>query len=361
MVAVHQFLATFAPRDAVGAHARHARRILRSMGIRSEIYADGVRGASGTEVRPYASFEPADHGRPTWLLYQLSTGSPVADFLAARPEPLVLNHHNVTPPALVAPWEPHLAAELERGRRQVRRLAPAARLGVAVSAFNEASLVQAGCPRTTVAPVLVDLDPGRTPPDRRRQSSLRRAKRGGGCDWLFVGRVAPHKCQHDVVGAFAAYRRAYDPRARLWLVGAVGSPSYATAVERAVADLGLAGAVRFTGSVSAGRLEAHYREADIFVGLSEHEGFCIPLVEAMARGVPVVTYATAAVPETVGEAAVLLPRRDPATVAAAVARVRGDAALRTALVAAGRHRADRFGLERGGARFREVIEELVHQ
>lgn len=354
MTAVHQFLPTFAPRDAIGTHTLNARRVLRGMGLESEIYADGIRGARGLDVHPFRSFEPAADGRTAHLLYQVSTGSVVAELLRSRPEPTILNHHNVTPSRFVAPWDPRAAAELEVGERQLRRLAPSAVLGLAASAYNEADLRRAGCRRTAVAPVLVDLA-GRASPDRRVLSSLLRGKRPGSPDWLFVGRVAPHKCQHDVVRAFAAYRRVYDPHARLWLVGPVGSAPYAAALGDAIATLGLAGAVSLTGSVSPGRLAAHYEAADVFVCASEHEGFCVPVLEAMAHDLPVIAHAAAAVPETAGEAGVLLPSKDPLSMAAAVHRVHTDGRTRDALVVAGRRRAEAFALERSARVFEALI------
>ena len=140
---------------------------------------------------------------------------------------------------------------------------------------------------------------------------------------MFVGRVAPNKAQHDVVKAFAWYRRVFDAEASLTLVGGVSAGSYWSALERFVDGLGLSGVVRLAGSVSDVELEGLYRSADVFVCLSEHEGFCVPLLEAMAHGVPVVAFGAAAVPETLG-----------------------DAGLRAGLVGAGRRRLEHFSLAR---------------
>ena len=355
MPAIHQFIPTFAPRDAIGAHALHVQRILRGMGVDSDIYAEGISSRGPRRPRPYRSYGRRPVAPDTWLLYQLSTGSAVAEFVQARPERKLVNYHNVTPAELFAPWEPHVAVECREGRRQLADLADEVELGVAVSSYNEDELRAAGYRRTVVAPVLVDLDGAGVEVDPATAARLDRAKRDGGGDWLFVGRVAPHKCQHDVVRAFAAYRRVYDPRARLHLVGGAGSHAYVTMLQRYVAALGLAGAVDLTGSVPAAVLAAHYGAADVFVCLSEHEGFCVPVVEAMRLGVPVVAYAAAAVPETVATAGVLLHAKDPVTVAAAVHRVAADGDLRRRLVAAGTARAADFGLDRSTRRFIEVM------
>jgi glycosyltransferase involved in cell wall biosynthesis len=237
----------------------------------------------------------------------------------------------------------------------MRELAATVELGIAVSAYNEAELAGAGYRQTAVAPVLVDLDGTGVEPDPATTERLGRARRAGGADWLFVGRVAPHKCQHDVVRAFAAYRRLYDPQARLHLVGTPGSHAYVTVLRRYVAALGLGAAVSLPGSVPAEALRAHFGAADVFVCLSEHEGFCVPVIEAMRLEVPVVAYAAAAVPETVAGAGVLLDDKGPVTVAAAVHRVVTDGALRRQLTAAGAGRAADFSLDRSTRRFGEVV------
>ena len=359
MSAIHQFLPTFASRDAIGTHALHVRRILRGMGLESEIFAEGIPRPGRRHAHPYRTFGRRPGAAQTWLLYQLSTGSAVADFVRSRPEPKLVNYHNVTTAALFAPWEPHVAVECTEGRRQLQEMAGEVELAIAVSAYNETELRQAGYRETAVAPVLVDLERADVDADGDTLARLEQGKRRGGVDWLFVGRVAPHKCQHDVVRALAAYRRLYDPAARLHLVGGAGSGAYVGMLERYVAALGLGGAVTLPGSVSAAVLRAYFRSADVFVCLSEHEGFCVPIVEAMRLSVPVVAFGSTAVPETVAGAGVVLEAKDPVTVAAAVSRVLGDSPLRADLVSAGVRRAGDFSLATSSRRFTEVIAEFL--
>lgn len=362
MVAVHQFVPSYSARSAIGLHTRNVTAVLHGMGLASDTYVGEARGIDDIEVRHFHQYRPAGGGTaagPTWLLYQLSTGSPMAGFLAGRREPLVVNYHNITPADLVEPWEPLVVPELVAGRRQLAQLAARTSLAVAVSAYNGAELAAAGYPNTTVVPVLADYDQLGAVADGVTEDRLRRAKEGGGADWLFVGRINPNKCQHDVVKAFAAYRRLYDPRARLWLVGGSSSHAYLTAIERFVVAAGLQGAVTLTGSVSQEVLTAHHRTADVVVCLSEHEGFCVPLVEAMWHRVPIVALAAAAVPETVRSAGLLLHDKAPATVAAAVHRVLSDGALRRSVQDAGSARLDDLGLERAGALFAQAVRALV--
>jgi glycosyltransferase involved in cell wall biosynthesis len=352
--AVHQFLPTYAPRDAIGTHARHLRDLLREMGVDSEIYAQGIVGRS--DGHKFSTYKGA---AGDMLLYQLSTGCKMADWLLARPERKLVNYHNVTPHTVFGTWEPHVGSELRRGREQLAEFAPHTEFAVADSHFNEAELQAAGYPRTATASVLFDLDAVAVAPDPVALDRLQAAKARGGADWLFVGRVAPHKCQHDIVKAFALYRRVYDPRARLHIVGGSSSAAYWDALERYSRALGIGRVVHLHGSVPDGVLAAHYEAADVFVCLSMHEGFCVPLIEAMRNRLPIVAHAAAAVPETLADAGVLLDLKDPATVAGAAHRVHTDGALRGALAEAGVRRAADFSFDVARRRFRDVMETVL--
>jgi glycosyltransferase involved in cell wall biosynthesis len=161
------------------------------------------------------------------------------------------------------------------------------------------------------------------------------------------------------VAAFAAYRRLFDPAARLSIVGGRTLLLYARALERLAAELEVADAVDFTDNLTFPQLVAHYRAADVFVSLSEHEGFCVPLVEAMHFGVPTVAHACCAVPETVGDATVLLDDKDPLTVAVAVQRVLSDDAVRKAMIEAGHGRVEHFSLVNNQRRLLDALEPRI--
>jgi glycosyltransferase involved in cell wall biosynthesis len=354
--AIHQFVPSFAPRDAIGTHTRAVRSLLRDMGIESDIYVRESRDAAKGEVRDYQSFAGARPGQRAWLMYQLSTGSKVAEYLRARPEPKLVDYHNITPPAFFYPWEVHVGVELDHGRQQIPLLADSTDLALADSAYNEAELIEAGYAKTAVAPIFVDYASFDQGVDAGLLDRLMAAKRGA--HWLFVGRISPNKAQHQIVKAFAAYQRVFDPHARLTLVGGSSSHGYLTAIEQYASALGLGRAVTLTGSIGQAQLAAHFHAADVFVCLSEHEGFCVPLLEAMHNRVPIVAYAAAAVPETLGDGGLLLADKSPVAVAAAVERVVRDAGVRDALVDAGQARLADFSTERVTAIWRDAISSL---
>jgi glycosyltransferase involved in cell wall biosynthesis len=341
---VNQFVPMLEP-GAVGAHTLVARDVLRAAGHTSDIFASEIDPALA-DRGAYLTREA--RSRADVVVYHMAIGSVVADTVLARDEPIVVNHHNLTPMRYIAGWQPVAAYGVAWGRGQLRELATRARLGVADSSYNEQDLIEVGFPRTTVVPILVDLatldiEPSAAP------------VRADAVTWLFVGRLAPHKAQHDIVKAFAAYRRFHNADARLYLVGGGREDGYARTLRRFIHGLDLDDAVTVTGGVSPAELAAYYRAADVFVVCSEHEGFCVPLLEAMHRQVPIVAYSATAVTETLDDAGILLDVKDPCTIAAAVDRVVTDPTLRSQLVDAGARRVRDFDLSRTGPAFVEAV------
>ena len=331
---------------------------LRDVGIDSDIFYGSVTPDVAHEGRPVT--ELGRSGRDRWLLYQSSIGSPVYDLLAARPEPKLVNYHNITPASLLRDWEPNVAYEVALGRTQLARLGPQSRLAVADSAFNESELHALGYEDTAVVPLLIDMHRKSEEADPTLAARLKERKTaGGGADLIFVGKVSPHKAPHDLVKMLAVLRRLYDPAARLHLVGSPLGETYEPALRAFVTELGLDEAVNFAGSVSEAELEAYLQAADVFVCASDHEGFCVPLTEAMGHGIPIVAYGVTAVPETVGDAGLLLSDKSPLHFAAAVGRVLSDDTLRRRLTAAGLARAAGFNLPDSQRRFVSLVQRAV--
>ena len=356
MKRLHQFVPTLDP-GAVGSHLLAIQRVLRQAGWESEVFSEHTKPPYDGAAHLYTEYGKSIPAHDDDILvYHIAIGSSVADWLLTqRPRRLAVYSHNITPPSWFERWEPNLNYGLGWGLAQLGQLGRRAVLGVGVSRYNVAQLRNYGFRHTAVVPILVDPVALATPADPATVAGLR----GSGTTWLFVGRLAPNKCQQDIIKAFALYRRAYDPAARLWLVGGSSSDTYAAALASFAADAGIGDAVTFTGPVSQQELAARYEAADLFVCLSEHEGFLVPLLEAWQHRLPVIAYAAAAVPETLGGGGLLLSDKTPGTVAAAAARVTSDPGLHSALVAAGQARLEEFSLERTAARFLQLADELA--
>jgi glycosyltransferase involved in cell wall biosynthesis len=352
---IDQVIPSLASRDAIGGHVMQLRDLLRSSGYHSDIYYGNATVDRLDEGLPVTRLgDRSSSGRV--LLYQLSIGSGVADLFRQRRERKFVNYHNITPADLLEGWMPSVGDEVRRGRAQLRDLAPVTEFAIADSCFNERELRAAGYRSTTTVPLLIDLDGFAGTPDPALAARLADEKADGGADLLFVGKVSPHKGQHDLVKALAAYRRLYDGRARLRVVGGAISDEYQSAVERFADELGLRAAVEIAGSVSHEELIAYYGAADAFVCLSNHEGFCVPLIEAMYHRLPIVAYTNTAVPETVQGAGLILPNKEPVRVAAAVDRVVRDEELRAMLAQAASERVQAFSLPRVKEGFASAIE-----
>jgi glycosyltransferase involved in cell wall biosynthesis len=376
---IHHFVPVLHRGDAVGRHTLRLREATRARGFRSEIFVDTVDDATADETVPVLSY--ADMAQPgDVVVYQFATASAMAPWLAGRSEVLVVNYHNVTPPELMAPWDNHLALGQLRAQGDLRLLAPRAALAVADSAYNEAHLATAGFAATAVISPSAALDATPTSPTAAGSPADTGAAGGptaagspadtgatGGPDalhrrgshWLAVGRVSPNKALEATVAALAVARAHGDPGARLQLVGKPATDSYVAALQRYVADLGLADAVQFSGHASDAAVEAAYADADVLVVTSEHEGFCVPVVEAMAAGVPVVAFDRGAVPEVLGGAGVLVSDKDPYALAAAIAALLHDGPRRHDVIAAGRQRLTALDLHSAADRFVDLLVPLA--
>jgi glycosyltransferase involved in cell wall biosynthesis len=355
--AVHQVLGVYAERDAVGRHAFVLRETLRRRGFRSEVFADVMGGSPAGQARPLRRLPPARQPS-TALIYHAATYAPAGEVAGARHEPLIVNYHNITPAEMFEPWEPGEADLLRRGRIQVQNLARRATLAVADSAYNADELRGWGYRDVAVVSCLIDTP--RLGPAQRGTGAAGPWPAGTGAKWLFVGRWAPNKAQHDIVMAFKAYRTIYDPGAVLALPGRSSSLRYQKAVEDLVDALDLGDAVLRPGSVTDADLGAYYAAADVFVCLSRHEGFCNTVVEAMAFGVPVLAAGSAALPTTVGDAGLVIqPPARPLTVAAAVHRILTDTRLNRRLRDNGSRRARSLAVADVAEQFCDTIASVV--
>ena len=325
---VHVFVPTVYPRDGIGGHVERTVLAQRARGRKSEIFVESMHPETADRCHHVSELDAnITPGERNVFIFQTGGGSKLPSILMARPEPLVVYHQGLTPIELMSPWSMESIGALTSGRRQLEDLAKRADLGIGSSRHNADELDTLGFVRTAVAPVVLDISTEATPASAVGDDPV----------VLFVGRITPNKGQHDLIEAFAVVH-ARMPRCTLRLVGGVATPAYQHSLERLVESLGLVDAVTFVGDVSDEQLRAEYASADVFTSMSDHEGFGMPLVEAAAAGVPVIAYAVAAVPETVGSGGILLESKTPALVATAIERVLTDHTLRRDLVSAGHER-----------------------
>jgi glycosyltransferase involved in cell wall biosynthesis len=340
---IHQVVVAVSPGDAVTNAALELRDILRRIGP-SDVFARYIDPRLAGDVLPLEAYTER-YPRPNKgnvLVYHASIGEPeVMSFLLSRNDELVLVYHNITPAEFFIPYDPMFARLLALGRSELALLRTRARLALAPSAFNAAELRDLGYEDVRISPLVIDHERLRRaeahwPTLNHLQTQL------DGPVLLFVGQLLPHKRPDLLLQAYHVLVTELIPEAHLAIVGSTPLPAYHEVVQRLAEELNLSRAW-LLGPVSQEQLVAYYRAADLLVTMSEHEGFCLPLVEAMAFDVPVIARRYAAIPETMGGAGLVLPPdAGPELVAESMAVVLEDDVLRKELVEQGRERLAHF-------------------
>jgi len=354
VIRVHQVLATLGYGDAIGHEVLGIQRVLRAAGYDSDIFVETADSRLESLTRDFR--ELVDYSHPdNLLLHHFSLGSKASRTAFALPDRMALIYHNITPPEYFVGVHRTLARQCFRGRRELRAYASRCDLALGDSEFNRQDLEALGFPRTAVLPVVPDF------------SHLDRAPnwlvaRDFDDDWtniLFVGRVIANKKIENLIRYFHAYHTSVNPRSRLLIVGAQsGFERYLASLHQLTATLGTSH-VHFIGHVSDEELVAFYELADLFLCASEHEGFCVPLVEAFYKQVPVLAYAATAVPSTMDGAGVLFDDTDPMHVAALMDAILSDAALQHRIVDGQLAAVDRLRAQDFAGTVRRFVDEIL--
>ena len=350
---VNQWVPAAHKGDAIGDSARRVRDLLRAMGHEAELYALTIDDALRGDVRPFDD-PSAARGDVTIFHYALPSRMTEA-FAALRSSARVLQYHNVTPAAYFAPYDPSLFRLAALGRRELATLAGHVDLALGDSEYNRRELEGLGFAPTGVFPIAVDTT-------RVTQSAPRPALESilddGLVNFLFVGRIAPNKKIEDHIRLAEIYKRYVDAYYRFIFVGRFDVvPRYYAMIRALMAEYRfLADRFVFTGAIPDEELAVYYRHAAVYVSLSEHEGFCVPLVEAMAADVPVLAYAAAAVPDTLGGAGLQFAPKDLEVAAELLGALAFDDDLRAQVIAGQRRRLADFG----DARITRELTALLH-
>ena len=325
---VHQLLAALSYGDAIGNEALAIQRQLRAAGHESDVFAEMVHPRVAHLARPLWEYREAS-SPDTVCIFHFSIGSAAGRLAHHAPDRLVIVYHNITPAHFFLGFHPHLAGLCHHGRRELQAFASRTELALGDSELNRRELEEAGFARTAVLPIVLDLSLY----DRRPSPVVRGLYDDGRTNVLFVGRIIPNKRIDDLIRSFAVFQKWLRPRSRLLLVGDHrGFERYLDRLQDLVRELRLDEVV-FTGQVDDDELYAYYRLADVFLCLSEHEGFCVPLQEAMHFGLPVIAYDAGAVRETLRGGGLLLQDKRPELVADLLDRLTRGGDLRRAVLA----------------------------
>jgi glycosyltransferase involved in cell wall biosynthesis len=350
MPTLHQFTEAATTGDAITDHALQLRHWLRQMGYTSDIYSLYISDNLTQQIKPISSYRPTN--QEPYLIYHHGIGSTVADTILNYPSRIILIYHNVTPPEFFASLDPALAQQLEWGREQLPQLRPRTHLALGVSPYNVTELEQVGFAQTGVLPIAINAQLyHQTTPNLELAQQLQSQKPL----LLFVGRLVPNKRQEDLI-KLLYYVRRLEPQAHLALVGVFWSAPYSQWLHDLTTELDLEEHVTFTNHVTFQDMITYYQSANLYVSMSEHEGFGKPLIESMLFDLPILAYASSGIPGTLGNAGILFHDKQFEPLAELVCLLLHDQTLRQKLIARQRERLQ-FYLD---TQVQQVWQKIIH-
>ena len=357
MKKIIQLLTSLREGDAIGNDVLAMDHFLREAGYSCEIMALTI------DERLTSKCKNVDFKRinsEDLVIFHKATGDSLTGLISRISCKKLVIYHNITPARFILPYDPVAAFNLARGRRQLKQLARVTDYACGDSDYNCEELCRAGMARerTFTLPILFDTTGADILPDVETVEKLRKEK---GTKMLFIGRIAPNKKQEDIIKVYYRYLQTEDVTAKLYLVGGWnGQEKYYAKLKGFVADLGLRDdQVVFTGHVTEGEKQAFLTQADVLVCMSEHEGFCVPLLEAMKQDLPIAAYAAAAVPETLGNSGMLFMKKDYKEIAAGIGKLMKSEEIRSQVIASQRQSLKRFDIENTKNKLLSLIEQII--
>ncbi|MBA4393595.1 MAG: hypothetical protein C0407_08585 [Desulfobacca sp.] len=347
-ISIHQMLPDFGYGDAIGNDVLEIQKVLKGEGYDSEIYAQHVHSKLLGVARPFEEYREIS-GPEKFLIFHFSIGSELSEFVKRLPDRKILIYHNITPPHFFK----GINAEVERrcawGYEELKKLAPHFELALGVSDYNRQELERAGFRKTGVLPIFIDFKNY----FQTKDAGLQKRLQDGKINVLHVGRLVPQKKIEDLIKAYCLFQKRVQPESRLILVGTdVGVTNYSRAIKKMVAELGLTDQVVFTGFTTFRELITYYASAHLYLCLSEHEGFCVPLMECMFFEIPIIAYLTGGIPETLGGSGLGITQKNWEEIAELMGLILEDQDLRQTIIRRQKERLRDLSLEKNRDRLK---------
>lgn len=339
-------------------------RVLHSRGFNTRIYAsDWSVTAKDLDIQPISSIGSFIKSPEDIVIYHHSMGWESGWAVCAKlPGRKVIKYHNVTPPEFFSGWSDEYQGVCQAGRAQTMEIANAdCDLYLSASAYNMAELIAAGAAEPTNQVVSPFHQTDRLE-ETEPEFEIIDQYRDGKDSLLMVGSLFPNKGHSALLEAFAAYYHNYNSDSRLFIVGKEGTSlqGYSKHVRETAEQLGVAEAVVFTGHVGEASLKSYYLMSDLFITTSQHEGFCVPLIESMSMGIPVLALGSSAIPETMGNCGLVWDEYDPLIFAESIATVVSDESVKSSMGHLGRRRyTESFTNDRIEQRFMSALESVL--
>lgn len=315
---INQFHSGSAAGDAITNQMLLIQDILRKEGYESEIYVEHIGEGLGNRLKKISSYKGQEDAI---LLVHHSMGFDCFEKIIGLPDKKVLIYHNITPERFFE--DEGIKKYIRKGLAQLKEYRNHVVYSIADSNYNRKDMIRQGYDKVDVMPVQVSLNRF----DNLEIVKEIKEKYQSSKNILFVGRVVPNKCQDDLIKCFSLYAKYFNANSRLFLAGDLGMEGYVAQLKELCREREVEDKVFFLGKVSERELKTYYELADIFLSMSEHEGFGVPLLEAMKAGVPVVAYSSSAIPETMGGAGVLLSQKNYTVTAGLIHELISDKGL----------------------------------
>ena len=335
---IDQLVPAFHRGDAIGDTAFHMKEFFLSQGFDSEIYCLTRDKGLEDECELFSTHGKHDSSDITFLHYALP--SPLTQAFAKLPSHRVILYHNLTPHEFFEEFSPEMTRISRLGREELTSLVPHVSMALADSEFNRQELVQIGYSKTEVFPLFVDFKKYNRPMNDFTYELFREDR----TNVLFVGRIVPNKKIDDLIRVIFYYKKYISPLVRLVVVGKTSSlPPYYKSLIRLADEFYLKPEeICFTGHIPDDEMFSLYKASDVFLSLSEHEGFCLPFIESMVFDLPIIAYDSTAVPFTLDGSGVLIAHKKVDYIAELIDIVAHQKKLRQAIIRGQQERLERF-------------------
>lgn len=351
---IHQILPTISYGDAIGNEVLEIKSILKAWGYKSEIFAQHIHPGLNHVVRPYTEYKRYSSPENV-LIFHFSIGSDVSGFVKNLQDRKVIVYHNITPHNYFVGINDRLVHLLSEGRNELAEYSNITDLALGDSEYSQKELVELGFKNTGVLPLIIDFGKYVQRPNQKVLDMFAAAH----SNFIFVGRLIPNKKQEDIIKIFYYYNKCIDHHSRLFLVGSYeGTEKYYAQLRGLVKQMNLQN-VYFTGHVNFKELLAYYRLADIFICMSEHEGFCLPLLESMYFEIPIIAYNSTAVPYTLNGSGVIAIEKQYEELAELAHILIKDEKIRNRIIEKQKLRLKDFERSKVEAIFKKHIEEVI--
>lgn len=351
-----QVMPTVSFGDAVSNDARAIAKVIDEMGYSTAIYAENVDPRVKDKfVHKIAKLQ--NIGKKDVVIFNHSTGTKLCYSLPEMPGRKMMIYHNITPPDFFRPYSARATMLTQYGYEGTEFLHDKIEYAMPVSEYNASELRRMGygC-EMFIRPILIPFEDYAKEPDAE---VIRKYSDDGYVNIVFVGRIAPNKKQEDIIAAFAYYKKHINPQSRLIIVGSPGGMERYDEALKTYAEALMVDDVIFTGQISFPSILAYYRIADVFLCMSEHEGFCVPLVEAMYFDTPIIAYDSSAISDTLGGSGILTNDKDPVFVSMLIDRLVNDKVLREYVIEKQRKRLQDFSYENMKNRLIEGLKRFI--